>query len=192
MRVAGAAKRLEPVCRGEMDDVGVRLRLKSQRVDHRDRFILRHAWTGGEVARVRTVVAGRRVDVLRQLRVDEQRCPGSVQGLQRLFHTTGIEMAKLRYSRFDHETFEAAGTGIEHGPKLAGVSRHRATPERHVDAALAMECMNLRLERRHRGRRRDRVQRHVDDRRHPARGRRARRRLEPLPLCPPRLVDVYV
>ena len=175
-----------------MDDVRVRSGLPRQRENECDRINLSLMWTAGQVARIRTRVAGRRVDVLRQLGMNEQRRTGSVQRVQCGFDFGRIETSELRHARIDEKTFESAYTGIEHRPKLIDIPRHRAAPQRDVDAAFAVKSMHLRLERGHRGSGRDGVQRHVDDRRHSARRRRMRSRLESLPLRPPRFVDVHM
>ena len=78
------------------------------------------------------------------------------------------------------------------GSRSARLSRHDSAPESDVDEHRPLGGSPLDLERRHRRRRRDAVQRHVDDRRDPARGRGARRRREALPLGASGLVDVHV
>ena len=76
--------------------------------------------------------------------------------------------------------------------RLGQVAGHRAAPETHVHVRgppgggpLDRQCGG-------RGRRRQAVQRHVDQRGHPARGGRPGRGREALPLGAARLVDVHV
>src|SRR6202008_2197679 len=110
---ARAPKRLEPVRRGEMDDVRVRRGCLRHRIDQRDGFIFRLSRTRGEVAGVRTLVTGRSMDVLRQLRMNQQRRTGSVQSVQSLFQSARIDMPKLRHTGVDEKAFEPARPGIE-------------------------------------------------------------------------------
>ena len=127
----------------------VRPGLARQRVDQRDGLILGLMRTRGEIARIRARVAGGGMKMFRQFRMNEQRRTGSAQRVQRLFQSARIEMPELRHAGIDEKAFEAAGAGIEHGPKLIGVPGHRTAPQRDIDAALALERMDLRLQRRH-------------------------------------------
>ena len=72
------------------------------------------------------------------------------------------------------------------------VSRHDAAPERHVHVTSAFRRLPLCFEPRDGGRRRHAVERHVDDRRHAAGGRGARRRVEAFPFGAAGFVDVHV
>ncbi len=87
---------------------------------------------------------------------------------------------------------ELYNPGLVQGPQRVLVPRHRAAPERHVDPAFPGRGGTLAVQRRNRHRGRQRVQRHVADRGHPAGGRRTGGGGEPLPLGPARLVDVHV
>ena len=95
---AREAQSVQPVCRRQMNDVRMRFRLPHQREHTRDRFILRLARPRGEIAGVRTSIAFRPMDVLRQLRMNEQRRACSAQRVQGLFQSGSIEKSKLRYA----------------------------------------------------------------------------------------------
>ncbi len=127
-----------------------------------------------------------------KLGVDEQRRARSPQRGQGGGQAVFIEMAKLRDAGVDEKALEAERPFVEQVPQHGVVSRHRASPQADIDAALAVHRLRLRQERGHRGRRRNGVERHIDDRRHSARGRGPGGRLEALPLRPPRLVHVDV
>ena len=72
------------------------------------------------------------------------------------------------------------------------VARHDAAPEADVDVTLAARRGPLRLQRRNSRRRRNAVERHVDNRRDAAGRRRARGRVEAFPVGAAGLVDVHV
>jgi hypothetical protein len=76
--------------------------------------------------------------------------------------------------------------------QLREVARHRAAPEPDVDGALPGRGLALDLQRRDVDRRRQAVQRHVDERGDPARGGGPGGRGEALPLGAARLVEVHV
>ena len=78
------------------------------------------------------------------------------------------------------------------GASVGAIARHDAAPESDVDVAPAARRGALRLQASDGCRRRNAVERHVDDRRHAAGGRGARRVLEAFPLGSARLVDVHV
>ena len=72
------------------------------------------------------------------------------------------------------------------------IVRDRPTPAHPVHQALPRRRRALGLQRLHRRRLRQAVQRHIDQRRIPSRSRRTRRRAKALPLRPSRLVDVHM
>ena len=72
------------------------------------------------------------------------------------------------------------------------VAGHDAAPEGDVDVTSVGGRLPFRREPGHRRRRRDAVERHVDDRGHAAGRGRARRGVEPFPLGASGLVDVDV
>ena len=78
------------------------------------------------------------------------------------------------------------------GRSWSSVARDGAAPEADVDRDLALRGRAFHVQRLDRGRRRDRVERHVDDRGDPAGGRRAGGAGEALPLGAAGLVDVHV
>ena len=90
------------------------------------------------------------------------------------------------------EALHAEDPGTEQLGQPPGVARHRAAPEADVDEDLSVRGCPLRLERGRVQRRRDAVERHVDDGGHPAGRRGPRRGREALPLGAARLVDVHV
>jgi hypothetical protein len=90
------------------------------------------------------------------------------------------------------EGFEAAHTGASERLEIRGVARDDAAPETDVDMTASGRGAPLRVERRDVGGRWDAVERHIDDRRHAARGRRERAGLKSFPVGATRIVDVDV
>src|SRR6185312_6087821 len=90
------------------------------------------------------------------------------------------------------EALEAVDALVVDPAQLAAVARDGTAPEADVDVGLARGDRPLGLERVDVDRRRDRVQRHVDQRGHPAGGRGPGRRVEALPFGAARFVDVHV
>src|SRR5947209_5894570 len=88
----------------------------------------------------------------------------------------------------DEETFEADDARRVERRELLQIPRHNAAPEGHVNAALSPRRSELLPEAFERGRRRDAVERHVNDCGRASPRRRASRRLEALPARAPRLV----
>ena len=105
---------------------------------------------------------------------------------------TSLTCANSVNARRAEKALEAADAGVRQRLEIGGVARDDTAPESDVHMALACGGLSLRLERRHGRRRRNAVERHVDERRDPAGGRRARRRLEAFPVSAARLVDVHV
>src|SRR5690606_360925 len=93
---------------------------------------------------------------------------------------------------FRSEALEPEHARVPQGAQLVRVAGHGAAPEPDVDERLVARDLLLGLERLDVHRRRDRVERHVDDRRDAAGGRGPRRGREALPLGASRLVDVHV
>src|SRR6266403_1314851 len=91
----------------------------------------------------------------------------------------------------NQETFEADNSRVPEPGQLAPVSWNHAAPKCDIDMQLLrgvkflFQTLNIR-------RRGNRIQWHVDDRRHAARGRSARRRLETFPIGSSGLVDMNV
>ena len=87
------------------------------------------------------------------------------------------------------ETEDAGGVQRGQFPQVPG---HGAAPEADVDEALALGTPALHVQRGDVDRRRDAVERHVQDRGDAAGGGRPRRRREALPLGASGFVDVHV
>ncbi len=103
-----------------------------------------------------------------------------------------LERGELLDARRTQEALEPEHAGVMELAQLPEVARDGPAPEPDVDVDLPLGGGPLLGEGGDRRRRRDAVERHVEDRRHAARGSRARRGLEPLPLGPSGLVDVDV
>ena len=109
-----------------------------------------------------------------------------------LLHLIGVEMRELVDAGVQQEALEAEHAIVVQTAQIVGVAGNRAAPETDVDVrlarcgrALGVECFDV-------DRRRNRVQRHVDQRGDPARRRCAGSGVEPLPLGATRLVDVHM
>ncbi len=102
------------------------------------------------------------------------------------------DVSELVHARGREEALEPERAGGGERLQLARVARHDAAPESGVDRELTRHRAHLLAQRRGGGGRGHAVERHVDDRRHPAGRRRARRGAEALPLGAARLVDVHV
>jgi len=90
------------------------------------------------------------------------------------------------------EAFETEAAGIQQRSDVPRVPRHHAAPESDIHPALASCGCALRSVTFRRGGGGDAIERHVDQRGHPADSRRARRRGEAFPFRAARLVDVYM
>ncbi len=103
-----------------------------------------------------------------------------------------IEWREFRHPRVSHEALEPEDAGVVQRGLVGRVGRDRAAPEADVHGALPGRGLSLGVERRDIDCRRDRVQRHVYDRRDAAGCRCGRRRGEAFPVGPARLIDVDV
>lgn len=99
-------------------------------------------------------------------------------------------MRRRTYTRFDEEALEAADAHLDQGKQLTGVPGDDTAIEPDVDPALAAARLQFLLKALDCRRRRDGVERHIDDRGHAAARSGPRPCPEPLPLGPPRLVEV--
>ena len=104
----------------------------------------------------------------------------------------GVEVRELLDAGVEQEALEAEDAGVVERREVGDVARDRAAPEADVDPGLAGGDRALGLERGDRRRRRDAVERHVDDRRDAAGRGGAGRAGEALPLGAAGLVDVHV
>ena len=161
--------------------------------DHLDRCPLGLCRAGGEVFRVAASRIRRgRDEMPRMFRVHHQGKP------ERGKHGKGDREVVLAHGGdFLHaggneKALEGKHSRIAQWPKIGSVARHHAADEAHIDAHAAPCRRTLDLERSRRGGGGNRVERHVEKRRHAASDRRARRRLEPLPFRPAGLVHVHV
>ena len=130
--------------------------------------------------------------VLWQLRVHEERHVAAREYRHRAPQLRLADTRKLVHARRHEEALEAADASIDERVELIVVSRHDAAPEPDIDVTLSARCRSLRLERRDARRRRNAVERHVDERRDAARRRRARGGIKAFPLGASRFVDVDV
>ena len=160
--------------------------------DQGDRGLLGSARPGGEEAGVVGAVERALVEQVAVLGVHDHQCaePGGLLHGQR--ELLRLEVPELVDARVEQEALEAEHPGLVQRLEVGDVAGHRAGPEADVDQDLPPGHQPLDLERRDRGGRRDRVQRHVEDGGDPAGRGRPGRGGEPLPLGATRFVDVHV
>ena len=160
--------------------------------DQVDRRLLGGARPRGEEARVVGAVERALVEQVPVLGVhDHQRAePGRLLHRQR--ERLRLEVAELLDAGVEQEALEAEDPHVVQRRQVVEVAGNRAAPEADVDEDLPLGDQPLGLQGCDRGGRRDRVQRHVEDRGDPASRGRAGRGGEPLPLGASRLVDVHV
>ena len=99
-------------------------------------------------------------------------------------------MLKLIDTRGHEETFKSHHAGCKHRRELASVSRNHATPKTHVNETIVARGFQFDFEGGERRRRRNGIERHVDDSRHTTRSCGKRRTAKTFPLGPSRRVDV--
>jgi hypothetical protein len=122
--------------------------------------------------------------------VDEQQ---AVEGRQLAHRHPWVRQGReLRDPAVEQEALDAEHPGLVQRAQLALVARDRAAPEGDVDRALPVRGLPLDLECGHVDGGRQRVQRHVDDRRDGAGRGGAGGGGEALPLGATGLVDVHV
>ena len=194
---AGGPEGRQRVGRREMDDVDAAAVPLGEVEEERDRLVFRAPRPRVEPRRVRArIAAGRRSlgagDRAGQLGVDEEDRSEPRELGHRDVEVLPADVRELVDSRRDEEALAPRQAFGEERRERARVRRHEAAPEGDVDGGLSGE-RGL-LGRDGLGRRRDRhaVERHVADRRDAAGRRRARGRLESLPLRPAGLVHVDV
>ena len=122
----------------------------------------------------------------------QQRDPGGLEALHRHAQDGLVAGGELGNSRVAHEGLAAEDPGLGQRYELVFVARHHAAPKADVDVQLISTRIELdpqRLDRRRDG---QAVERHIDERRDPARRRRPRAGGEALPLRATGLVDVHV
>ena len=122
---------------------------------------------------------------------DEQRAELGGLGESRI-KPERVKPGELGHPGVGEERLEAEHPGLVQPGQVAQVAGHHATPETHVHVRGRPGGGLLFRERGGRGRRRQAVQRHVDQRGHPARSGGPCRGREALPLGAARLVDVHV
>ena len=190
---AGPAQQRQRVGVGQVHDVHPRPGVAGRRDERTDRRLLGHTRTGGEeprVARARRFRCGR--DHVGVLRVGDQQSVDDGQFGQRRPQPGVVQRRELGHAGVEQEALEADDARLEQRPQLVDVARHGPAPEGDVGRDLAVRRRSFHVQRLDGGRRRDRVEGHVDDRGDAAGDRGARRRREALPVRAPRLVDVDV
>ena len=180
--------------RRQMHDVDPRAELARETQQHRDRLQLRLRRTRREPG---GVAIGRSVRVhagedVRRFRVRKERHAAPRKDRQGHAQIRLGDGGELVNARRREKALEAEHAGVAQRIQLAGVAGHDAAPEPDVDRDAAARGFTLGVERRGRRRRRNRIERHVDDCRDAAHRRGRRRRLESFPFRPPRFVDVDV
>ncbi len=199
-RVAGAAEGGERIRRGEMNDVRARAGLLRDAQHEIDGGVL-----GGARARRQVRVVATRVEAERgllalgerlgELGVHEQR-RAEARDLGHAGAELGlVYVRELGDAALGEEALEGQHAFLEEVAQAAvrtGVAGNEPAAQRDVDAGLLLERAHLGAEAFERGGRRHAVERHVDEGGDAARGRRAGRGGEALPLGAARLVDVDV
>ena len=152
--------------------------------------------SGGREARkssyVRLGVHAVRGDDLGVLRVDDEQPVERGDLGHRGPQLRGRQRRELRHPGVEQEALEAEHPRLPQLGEVTEALRHGPAPEADVDAALPGGGGALGLEGGDAGRRRHRVQRHVEDRRHATGRGGAGRGGEALPLRPAGLVHVHV
>ena len=194
---AGALHERDALRGADVDDVQAAASIGRERHRAADRIELRNRWTRLEIgARVAPALGEGPLG-----QPGDERVVFGVDGddrieLGRAAHAFEqgeiVGRAKVRHPGLAHERLEADRAAPVHRFELIEVPRHETAPEREVDPGGRGGGLHLALERLDVGCRRRGVQRHVDERRHPARGKRRRRGGKALPLGPARLVAVDV
>ena len=194
---AGARRVVETGRRREVEHVGPAPGRRARLGDGRDRRLLRLRRPGAQVRAVRERVGIAEpprgaLDRFGELGVHDQQ-PVERRDLgRRRPELLELERSELVDARRTQEALEPEHAGVVELAQVPEIVRHRPAPEPDVDVGLPLGGGPLLGERIDGGRRRDAVQRHVEDRRHAAGRGRARRGLEPLPLGASRLVHVHV
>ena len=177
---------------GQVQDVRAGARA-AHRVDHaRDRVALADGGAAGQEVGVPRPERAVGVQVRGVLGVHDQHAAERGDLRQRGLQLLGVEVPELVDPRRGEERLEPADARRVQRTERPQVVRHGPAPERHVDAQLAVRRGPLGGQRLDRRGGRDRVERHVDERRDPTGRRGAGGRREALPRGAARLVDVHV
>lgn len=176
-----------------MNDVDPRARFPAQPREERDRLVLGAGGTGGEVGRVEALPAGSGLaDPVGVLRVDEKDRAEPRDLRKRRAKILFGRVSELRNPGGDEEALETRDAPAVERSELREIARNDAAPEADVHERAPPRRGRFCPERGHRRRRRNAVERHVEDCCDATRRGGAGCRLEALPLRPPRLVDVDV
>ena len=191
---AGLPQHRQRVGVGQVDDVRPRPRVAGGRDQPADRRLLRRARAGTRGSRRSSAPSGSGAAAMTSA---SSACamsrPSKVGELGERGPQAGVvQRRELRDAGVEQEALEADDARLVQRAQLVEVARHGAAPEGDVDRDLALRRLAFHVQRLDGGRRRDRVEGHVDDRGDPAGDRGAGRGGEALPLGAPRLVDVHV
>src|SRR6266496_4173003 len=99
-------------------------------------------------------------------------------------------MRELSYTGGHKETFETDHAGVVQRGQFTCVPWHNTTPESAVDVAIDMCRFQLRCESLQRSRRRDGIERHINERGYATRSSRERCCSESFPVSAPGLIDM--
>jgi hypothetical protein len=124
--------------------------------------------------------------------VHHERQPERGEDRHRLAQIALADVRKLVDARRHEEALERSDAGLGELAQVSRVAGHDTADEADVDPRAAGRCLPLRLERGRRCRRRDAVERHVEERRDTAGRGGARGGLEAFPLGASGLVHVDV
>ena len=122
----------------------------------------------------------------------EQRNSEPRDGWQRVTQIGDGDVLEFVDTRRTQKALEPEDACARERLECIGVARHNTAPETDVDVAPISERTLLLLKAAHGGRRRDAVERHVDQRRDAARGSGARGVVGSLPVGAPRVVHMDV
>ena len=191
--VLGGAQHRQRVRGGQVQDVGAGAGPPGAFDDLGDREVLGAAGARGEELGVVVAVGlGGAVDRTGVLGVHDhdrvERREFAHVGLE----LVGIQRRELVDPAVQQEALEPEGAGVVQPAQLVDVARNGAAPEAHVDVHLVAGDVALDVQGLDVDRRRDAVERHVQDRGHTSGGRGLGGGGEALPLGAARLVDVHV
>src|SRR4051812_28267465 len=171
-----------------MNNVHSRVELTTQTDHQLNRFILRHTRPRSQKTLIISAANHFSFDRLRQLRVNDQKRTQPRQLRHRLTQIFLSHMLKLIDAGRYQKTLKPHHTRFKHRRELGSVSRHYTTPKPDIDKTITTRRLQLSLKSSERRRWRNRIERHIDKRRHATCRRRERRTAKPFPLSPSRRI----
>src|ERR1700752_1476619 len=172
-----------------MDNVNSGIEFTTQTNHQLNRIILCSAWT--RVEKTLIVTAGTISSYRsRQFSVNDQHCTESCQLGHRFAQICFSDIWKLVDSQSHKKTLKPNHPCRKHPRQLRRVSRNNSAPKSDVYKTFISRGFEFRLEVGKRRRRRNRIQRHVDERRNAPCRSGSRRTTKPFPLSSAGSIDV--